>query len=624
MSKAPTQFPKLTRNISLLVAGHRPERLGERGAAALARLDMVLDRFAQCTDPALAATLFGPDLYTEGPCVVRVLTGNSEGVDAHARARAAKPDLSLQLVDAAEPADDDSAEGSVHFGCPAAILEQDDSAHALRDGFALLHADVLVAVWDGDAPRGRAGGVVRLIQLAIEVGTPVLWIDLDGQLRELDYTLINGKSRFQHANSVFRHTPQEGAAVFGPAIDEPLTPAIRTWLDPLHCAPHQTPDRQTKMLRLYAQEQAPRSWRERSAGLIDRICCALASRNLAKLKSAFASDPTDCYEGIPEGIAIPPSLRERFAWSDVRANIASGRHRSGVWLLYLLAAFAVMAAVAGALHLGVAHEGWSTYLWPLGEGIILLAILSIVFSARKNQWHARWLGQRLMAEQLRYLAMTRPFLGVTMFFSLPLFRYDQRLGRAVLQHAEAWLLRRALITEGLPGTLPGYNLHRADQAALAGSLRTMIGSPTGGQIKYHTTKAGTMQDMHKTMHGAARWLFGLSLAAVAFHFVVPLLGLHHIGALLFATAFFPALAASLHGIQTKLEIARVESLSHQTKAELTTIRAVIDEYLDVPHANPWQQTLYLRAAALRAAQIMSEEAQSWRDLIAQQDTELPA
>lgn len=626
MSKTPAKFPKLQRAISLLVVGHSSDRLSTRGAAALARLDAVLVRFAQiATDATLADSLFGPDLYAESPCTVRLLTGDCDGVDAHAQASARRLGLPVQLIEAAEPAEGKSSQaGAVRFGCPTGILAKDDVAHALRDEFALLHADVLIAVWDGEAARGRYGGAVRTIQRAIEVGTPVLWIDLDGQLRELDYAKINGETQFQLANSVFRRAGREDASVFGGPLDEPITATIRLWLDPLAANAHETPN--TTMLRLYAQERPSGLVWERAAGLVDRVCCALVQRNRALLKKAFKSGHTVAYEDFPAGVAIPGALHARFRWSDVRANIAAGRHRSGVWLLYLLSAFAVMAAVAGTLHLGVEHEGWSAYMWPMIEGAILLSILSLVFTAKENRWHERWLGQRLMAEQLRYLAMTRPFLGLTMFFSLPLFRHDAAAGRLVLQHAEAWILRRALITEGPLHTADGYDLHLADQATLAASLNKMIGTPgtRSGQLGYHENKTRTMKGLHSAMHGAARWLFGLSLVAVILHFVPALHEMHASAYLLFATAFFPALAASLHGIQTKLEIARVESLSHQATAELSTMWAVIEQFLHVAHSDPWQRTLYLRTAALRAAHIMSEEAQSWRDLIAQQDTDLPA
>ncbi|MGJ7917753.1 hypothetical protein ACI48D_20025 [Massilia sp. LXY-6] len=623
----PEEFPKLARIVSVLVAGHREARLAGAGGQALACLDQVLARFAAARDVALADQLFGPDLYDRAPAQVCVLTGDCDGVDAHARLAAHRLGLPMQVVSAAQPADIAAhAAVSVHFGCPDDILSQDDSAHGMRDELALLHADVLVAVWDGAAPVGNNGGVVRLIQRAIQVGTPVLWIDLQGRLRELDYTRVDGRSRFQLTNAVFEHALANDAGIFSAPIGDPLTPTIRQWLDPLQVSQRSgAPASQaTATLAMYAKDKARPRWWERRAGLIDGVCCALLLRDGRRLAKAFQADATDHWSSTPDNMALPEPLRARLAWTDVRANIAAGRHRSRIWLLYLLSAFAVLAAVAGALHLGVAHHGWQSFVWPGAEAAVLLAILALVRGAQTNRWHARWLGQRLMAEQLRNLALTRPFLGLSPFFAMAPFVPDARSGALMLQHVEAWLLRRALIVAGLPNEDKHYDLHQVDQTALAGSLAELIGDGKGGQIAHHRDKVHRMHALHHTMHNAARVLFGLSLLAVVYHLVAPWFHGPEYPSLLFATAFFPAFAAALHGIQTKLEIERIGSLSHRVESELSTMLTVINGFAAVPHTTPWQRTMYLRAAALQAAYVMSDEAQAWRELIAVQDSELPA
>lgn len=625
MNPTPQTFPKLARVLSVLVAGHRDQRLAGRGAAALARLDAVLARFADVRTSALAQQLFGAALYDQAAPQVRVLTGDCDGVDAHARRAASRLGLPLRVVSAAGTAGLEAQAGNVHFGCPDEILAQDDAVHGMRDELALLHADVLVAVWDGAPAVGKQGGVVRLIQRAVQVGTPVLWIDLQGEVRELDHTRIDGRAHFQLSNAVFGHALASSAGIFGAPLSDPLTPALRQWLDPLHAGPDgDAPARQASAtLAMYANDKAGPAWSERRAGLIDGVCSALFLRDGRMLVKALKGGATAHWSGIPANMALPEPLRDRLAWTDVRANIAAGRHRSRIWLLYLLSAFAVLAAVAGALHIGVDHHGWQGLVWPCAEAAALLAILLLVRGAHTQRWHARWLGQRLMAEQLRNLALTQRFLGLSPFFSLPPFTRDAKSGARVLQHVEAWLLRRSLIAAGLPEDDKPYDLHQVDQPALAASLGELIGG-AGGQVAHHRNKAHRMHALHHTMHNTARVLFGLSLLAVAYHLVAFFFHWPHYPWLLFATAFFPAFAAALHGIQTKLEIERIGSLSHRTGAELSTMLTVVQGFADVPHASPWQRTVYLRAAALRAAYVMSDEAQAWRDLIAVQDSELPA
>lgn len=617
---SPTAFPKLARSINILVAGHQEGRLEGHGAAARARLEDVLEQFAHYRDARQADVLFFEPLYADGACAVRLITGNCDGVDGWARDLGVRLALQVDVVDGAAPGTGCLAAGAVHFGCPAETLNHDDTAHALRDEFALLHADLLLAVWDGKAARGHRGGVVRMIQHAVQVGLPVLWIDLQGRLRELDYTRIDDTTRFQLAHVDLRAVAADAIGVFSAAVDDPVVPSLRRWLDPLRTADKdESGKKEAIMLRLYAKDTAGSSRRERFVGLAERIFSALFAMDGGRLSGAFKDNHIKPWVGLPDGAAVSPAILKHFEWSDVRANIAAGRHRSGVWLMHLLAAMAVFAAVAGSLYLGVKHEGWSSLFWPGLEATILIAIVLMLVRSLKNRWHARWLGQRLMAEQLRSLFMTRPMLGLTAFFSLPPLRYDQKKEKVRLVHPEAWLVRRILTSEGLPYGANGYDLHRCTAEA------STIGSHLiEGQIGHHEKTANRLKRTEYIMHCVAGALFILALISVAAHLVLPLWGAHAPAYLLFVTAFFPALAAALHGIGSKLEIARLEKQSHATHEHLSALKRVIDGHATVPHVDPWQQTLYLRSAILSAAGIMSDEAQSWNALIAQQGAGLPA
>jgi hypothetical protein len=113
--------------------------------------------------------------------------------------------------------------------------------------------------------------------------------------------------------------------VFSAPLSDPLTPTIRQWFDPIadrDAAADPADDGAT--LASYVRE---------TAGLIDRICSALLLLDATKLAEAFKSDPTEHWDDTPEEIALPAALRERLAWSDVRSNVAAGRHRSRIWLL---------------------------------------------------------------------------------------------------------------------------------------------------------------------------------------------------------------------------------------------------------------------------------------------------
>jgi hypothetical protein len=112
-------------------------------------------------------------------------------------------------------------------------------------------------------------------------------------------------------------------------------------------------------------------------------------------------------------------------------------------------------------------------------------------------------------------------------------------------------------------------------------------------------------------------LFGLTLAAVCAHFFV------HAAWLLVFTAFFPALAAAIHGLSTKLEIARLSAQHAATAEQLASIVSTLDQ-LDVTAEPNWFTWMRLREIARVAAGIMSSENDRWRELIDHQETELPA
>jgi hypothetical protein len=50
-----------------------------------------------------------------------------------------------------------------------------DEAYRQAGVYVIDHCDVLLAVWDGQAPRG-AGGTGEIVQLARQRGLPIVWV----------------------------------------------------------------------------------------------------------------------------------------------------------------------------------------------------------------------------------------------------------------------------------------------------------------------------------------------------------------------------------------------------------------------------------------------------------------
>ncbi|MGI4814726.1 MAG: hypothetical protein ACRYG5_15325 [Janthinobacterium lividum] len=645
---------KLPRSVSVLVAGHRNVGLARDGAQggakhpAFVTLDAVLEQFASMARPsAVTDALFPAALYRPGDASVRVLTGQRDGVDQYAIGVAHGLGLPVDLLvpDSVLPAWQPLADRTLALGCPAEILAQDETPYAIRDNLALAYADILVAVWDGQVARDRAGGVARLLQRAVVAGLPVLWINLDGELLHM-----NGLSVDERCLHLLRQIEPDEALLRGLFLPcapghEVLIPALRQRFNPLDKT-FTRPGKETHMLARYAKEQRGLSWLEARTGVImeymsaffrgDRPAMgravrkgvtgtAVASHFGPAQHNPFASDAAieRAATNEPERSARA-ELDGRFAWCDMRANIAGGKHRSSVWLLYLLSSFAVLMAIAGFVH-GDEREGRWEIAYPIAELLSLTCIIALVWIAKRNQWHRSWFGHRFMAEQIRSLVMTQWFFAAPAPFQERLFdvpaHADARQRRSILRNAELWLLQRTLSADGLPRTRPGYELASAGRSELASYLCSVIAH----QHSFHEVNEARMERLHKSMHYTADTLFCIAGFAVVAHFVLSYFDIRALQWLLILmTGFGPALAASLHGIATKLEIARLAAQSHKASRNLDVLAKVVAPAIGRPDDHDWQAMARLRDDAIEVGTIMSNENEQWRQLIQDQVTEFPA
>jgi hypothetical protein len=168
------------------VTGHRviddPEAVG---AAVRDLLRQVRERFAEAGDAGAAGA---------GRAVSRLeaVSSLAEGADRIvARAVLAETGGAL-IVPLPLPADDYATD----FAAPASKAEFEellgraarvevmpvaatrDDAYARAGRWVIEHSDVLLALWDGKAARGR-GGTAEIVAYARELGLPVYWIRTD-------------------------------------------------------------------------------------------------------------------------------------------------------------------------------------------------------------------------------------------------------------------------------------------------------------------------------------------------------------------------------------------------------------------------------------------------------------
>jgi hypothetical protein len=630
-------FELLPRTISVLVAGHRQERLDSyadspgQTCPALLALEAVLAHCSQlCTWPGHIDAFFPPTLYKSGNASVRVITGQADGVDQFTIDTTRRLRLPIDLVapDAVLPQYRDICEHAVAFGCPSGQLPYDDTPHAMRDELVLSYADVLVAVWDGQPSPSRSSGVVWLIRRAVIAGLPVLWIDMQGQSHCVRSAQITEECLYR----LSRPEPEDDLlrSLFMPCNGSQgiLIESLIQRLNPLDEA-HVVQNEESKLLRYYASEHYGPLLLECRAGAVQEFMTALFGLNrtgvLHSLRKMLMGAPMRAYFGpaghdpldthtAPDSAPAPHAnhedLKHRFAWSDMRANAAGGRHRSSIWMLYSLSSLAVLAAVMGVVGpcLGMLYE--------VLEAVFLLSIVGTVVWSRRRRWHRTWLGHRFMAEQIRYLKMLQHFLAAPAPFREPLFVTTGKRHRGrCLVSAELWLLQRIVSTQGFPLCYRNYELRGADLSKLSDYLRSVIRD----QARFHKDTRESKEKMHESLHILSIVLFCLALIGVPLHFVD-----HDAHWPLLLTAFCPAFGAALHGIATKLEIARIAAQSQQLRSRLVTMGLAVSRARRVASSGSWESAVRLRTDAIEVASMLSQENVQWRNLIRHQVTEIPA
>jgi hypothetical protein len=137
------------------------------------------------------------------------------------------------------------------------------------------------------------------------------------------------------------------------------------------------------------------------------------------------------------------------------------------------------------------------------------------------------------------------------------------------------------------------------------------------QVAYHHRIHAEQHKVEHILHQISIVLFCLTVAAIGGHFLL------HAAWLLIFTAFFPALAAGIHGLTTSLEISRLAHQSKATAAHLHELSEAIEQVLN-NEQTPWRNWLQLRYLTLRSAEIMSDENSQWQKLVTHQKPKLPA
>ena len=556
---------------------------------------------------------------------IRVITGNSSGVDAIGVQVAAKLGIQTQILgfessESTEEADfTGSAETVLLPTLAGASQSLQNGMVSARDEIALCYSDFLIAVWDGKEPQGFAGGTVRLIRDAVIHARPALILGVDGTIRRLPSLVLDDATR--RGLSYMDADPAALERLLVP-YDENETKAE---LDVILTGNHprtnhiQTPIGISGDAGLAAFKKT-RLW---SPGLFHEMLTAFAAMDKIAAVKAWKRDRSREYYGVSIGelpekmrqshpIAEPERLQSKFKAHDVAANHYAGKHRDVSWIVYGLAALAVFAAVAGGIGLG---GRFSALFWAVLEVCALVGRVSIYKLANSGAWHEQWLEHRYQAELIRYARMCMPILAPPDVLREDCFKTDKTALGAISYSAhphEVWAIRRLIIDEGLPSCRDGamYRVSMHLNECIDYVLHILE-----DQIKHHNKKSVDSHHVSHALHRLTLLCFLATGMAIVGHFFL------HSSLWLLLTAALPAFAAAVHGVSTQNEFERLGAISSDTSSRLSALAVTLKVYRDQSATRSW---LVLQKITSDAARAMSDSSRQWQEIVATKATRLPS
>jgi len=622
MSPTETTTSIFTRKyFNVLVTGHRENRLPtapEQLALVSGALHQVLESLRQ----AIADT---PE-----PPILRLFTGWSEGADEMARTwfyqhQAEDSTLKFYAVSPENAPEDEADKAMGRVGISREVPNEiPESWHAVTDDYKLLMADVVVCVWDGKMANGCAGGTVRVVADAMRRRLPIIWIHADaaqaGTLKKSEVLQLNSTV----IQALDASDPDSIAAHFS---DLPNLCDLKLFIK--DCVDF---TRQNKTSKI-SDKSDPGACKTFAGFWHSAFFSWMSPWTRKKVNTSVGS-----WRGPDEFVNashLGDGYWEIFHRKDRTATHAANQHRDSVIVIHLLSSLAVFGAVAGSFHFLHAPH----LFWVIFEFAALALIGGFVWHGRekKNRLSARntWLLSRQSAEAMRISALLYPQLAsLPMLYQLTRAKSAPQAGAAHgavtldMKSAERMKVIQMLGDAEPPAQAPDKAYYLADNDKI---LRDGLCSLIESQINYHETTAKKYEAAHHNLHRITQYVFFAVLFVVALHgleityaFFFPhdhgiLAQIGHWIAdqkwLLLITAFFPALAAALHGILTSFELERLSKNSERMVKRLGELQKIIK----VCDKDP----IKLRRYAVMTSELMFSEHDDWSSLMKVHQLDLP-
>lgn len=524
------------------------------------------------------ALLAGPD-GDIGACSVAVWARAARIHALAARARlfeladrdAAISDLfvaKLQYPDDARKASTFAAESSLRVALAARVM--------------IEQSDLLVAVWDG-VSRAFIGGTGHTIQVALEAGAPVVWIDAN---QPEDWRILLGPEALAavHADTGVRDPDCDRGAELQGLVRRALRPA----------ATRRHGDRQGHAAAAGPETLAQEAWPERSRPIwqLYRRIEALFGAESLRLRFRNLRQTYETPEAIASGSAarlleharalpgqeagyvagIEAAILRRFAWADGVSAQLSDTYRGSMTANFLLAPFAIIGGIA-YLPFASSHEKW---LFALFELVLLTAILVITVTGQRHRWHGRWFETRRVAEYLRHGPILL-MLGVA--------RAPGRWPLGTETSWPEWYARHGLRDVGLPRVV-------VTQAYLRQAMGELLHDHVIRQRDYHLAKARRLAAVHRNLDRFSEMLFTLAVVSVAGYLILkgggalqlwPAAIAEHLSYVFtFFGVLLPTFGGAIAGIRYFGDFERFSAISRVTAEKLQAVHTRIVQLLAAP------------------------------------------
>ncbi len=595
--------PRVQMALRIGVTGHRQQSLQRQGARDGELRTTIRYVLSQIHEKASAIFLQNRDAYDGLKPTFRVISPLAEGSDRLVAEEAMALGFELQsplpFYREEYQKDFHSAESRQRF---AELLQQADKVFEL-DGsrfseerayeavgrVVLRQSDILLAIWDGQTPRGR-GGTGQIVKEALARKIPVVWIyssapllaSLVEQLSE-DGTPISCKG----LNELF--TPKE---------TQPKIGRLSAWLRGLwaprhteHLAPVEILDARLKeilalpskrelttLTRFLAENQ-----RRRRVAILYRFFCKIFAWTKVKMPSLTLENFDTLNEGTwldpwrsvrepnrSVGHQIERCFRRPLNWADKISEIYADRYRSSFIASYLLGAFAVLAAFLGSGKFppwqGLQPDStkWVSVEFAMISGILLLVALN-----KWAQWHERWIDYRLLAEGFRQMRALALFARVAPSFEVPPHLSEDNQGPSWFN----WYFRANVRYAGLATA-------KIDEQYL-GICRKILEGEIDEQVKYHHNNEEKFEALHHRLHWLSLLFFFLTLVACLLHLAENFHFAHFTdlfaGLLTLFALVLPAFGAAIQGILHQGEFGRIARRSQSIKNRLSELRNDVRE-----------------------------------------------